>query len=214
MSNAIFPTLPGLTWDLQLTPTFATVIQRSSTRQEARLAQDLHPLYTFDLTYEFLRDNPALAQASSANPRRDTDLAQLVGFYNSRAGAFDSFLLDPAVITADPDFGRSQGLQIGVGDGTTQDFQLLWGWGGFTDEAQAVKGVPVVYANAAIVSGWTLHPHGVIHFAAAPAAGVKVTADCDWYWRVRFADDTLAIKGFMWQLYECQSLKLQQVRDE
>lgn len=214
MSNALFPTLPGLTWELDLTPTFSTIIQRSSTRQEARLAQDLHPLYTFDLVYEFLRDDPALAGVSSANPLRFTDVAQLVGFYNARGGCFDSFLLDPCLITAKPGFGRSQGLQIGVGDGVAQDFQLLWNWGGYVDEAQAIKGVPVVYANGAIVPGWTLNSHGIIHFASAPTAGFVLTADCEWYWRVRFAEDTLAIKGFSWLLYECQAVKLQQVRDE
>ena len=49
-------------------------------------------------------------------------------------------------------------------------------------------------------------------FTTAPAAGVAVTADFDWYFLCRFDDDSENVEEFMAALYALQSLKLRTVR--
>ena len=51
-----------------------------------------------------------------------------------------------------------------------------------------------------------------VTFATAPAAGVAVTADFDWYFLCRFDDDSEDVEEFMATLYTLQSLKLRTVR--
>jgi hypothetical protein len=51
-----------------------------------------------------------------------------------------------------------------------------------------------------------------VTFAAAPAAGVAVTADFHWSLLCRFDDDSADAEEFMSQLYALQSVKLRTVR--
>ena len=119
MSNALYPTIPGIAWNVVRTPTFNTMSQRALSGRELRGTYQNFPLYQFDLVYEFLRD-------MAATP----ELATLTGFYLARQGSFDSFLfLDPAD-------NAVTDMAFGVGDGVTTGFQLTRAYGsGFFPDA-------------------------------------------------------------------------------
>jgi hypothetical protein len=86
MSQAVFPSLPGLRWNVSRAPQWATKIQRSSSGKETRIAYMTAPIWRWVLQFEFLRQDATY-----------TELSQLVGFFNARRGQFDSFLYtDPA----------------------------------------------------------------------------------------------------------------------
>lgn len=218
MSDAIFPSVPGLTWELTASPTWSTEVQRSKNGATTRLGSDPYPLWKFELNYEFLRDSRPARGATPQNPRGVSELQQIVNFYNARRGSWDDFLLDPSLLTgrrgvdAERD-SMVSGARLGVGDGANRVFYLQRDCGGFVDEVQNPVGpVYVAVDNVAQTSGWTLGDAGAVTFDVAPALGEVVTADFRWRWRVRFAEDQLDFEAFMYQLYELKSVKLEQVK--
>jgi uncharacterized protein (TIGR02217 family) len=112
MSNEVFPSLPGLKWNQAKTPVFSTRIQRSTSGREAAAAFYQYPVYTFDLSYEVLRDDTL-----------HNELKQLLGFYLARQGAFESFLY------RDPSDYQASNQVIATGDGNTLAFQMIRTYG-------------------------------------------------------------------------------------
>lgn len=107
MSNALFPTLPGLTWDVVKSPRWNTRVQQSVGGKEIRAQFYARPLWQWQLKYERLLGGAA-----------GTELQTLVGFFHARQGKFDSFLF------SDPADNAVTAHGFGVGDGTTTQFQL------------------------------------------------------------------------------------------
>lgn len=214
MSNAIFPKLPGLTFDIKPTPTWSTVVQRAKNRTTARIQNDPYPLWLFEINFEFLRDSaPQRPGRDALNPSNYSELQQLVGFYNARGGSFDNFLLDPGMLTGRKGDWEAHGAPAGTGDGTTTTFYLQRDCGGFYDLVQATVGTLVMSINGVVqlASSWTQNANGSITFTSAPAAGAVVTWDGHWMYRVRFSEDKLdGLAMFMYQLYECQKVTLEQ----
>jgi uncharacterized protein (TIGR02217 family) len=197
MSNAIFPTLPGLTWNITRQPEFSTKIQKAVSGRETRIASWNAPMYLFGLTYEFIRD-----QAGTQSPASPYDeLRTLVGFFNSRMGSFQSFLY------LDPTDNSITGQAFGVGDGVTTKFQLARSYGGFVEPVQNLNGTPTIYKNGASTTGFTVDSQGLVTFATAPASGVALTWDGSYYYRVRFNADVSQFNLFMkdlWELKKCE----------
>ncbi|SEG56444.1 TIGR02217 family protein [Bryocella elongata] len=206
MSDALFPILPGLTWDITYSPSFDNVEQRSKNGAVTVLMNDPYPQWSFELSYEFLRDAPGQV-ATPRNPKNYPELQQLVGFFLQRGGNADTFLLDPELLT-----GKREPVaahQIGTGDGATTVFYLVRDLGGYAMEVQdPIPGSVKVMVNGAVVSGWTLGTKGDITFAAAPAESAVITASFRWRWSVRFAQSSQQFKAFMFDLYEADSVKL------
>ena len=131
MSNAIFPTLPGLSWGSTREPIWVTSAKKSLSGMEQRAGYMSYPLYRIKLSYEFLR-------AGS-----DAELQTLIGFFNQRGGDLESFLF------LDPDDSEVVEEQFGTGDGTTTAFRLGRTVGGFFEPVDAVLDPSVgdPYAN-------------------------------------------------------------------
>lgn len=194
MSNAVYPSLPGLAWDRKRTPRWSTTIQKSVSGRETRAALWQYPLYAWELTYGFLRADAVHAE-----------LQTLLGFFNARKGAFDDFLfLDPRDCSA-------TGQALGVGNGSATAFPLARTLGGFTEPVAAAVALPTVYLDGVETTAFTLSGN-VITFAGAPGSGVVITADFSFYWRVRFAEDAAEFSEFMYRLFECRTVLLQGVR--
>jgi uncharacterized protein (TIGR02217 family) len=218
MSNAIFPQLAGLGWGGNPVPNWSNQVQRSKNGAVTTLMNDLYPRWTFELSYEFLRDSVPPMPGAASNPENYTELDQIVGFYNARGGSFDDFLLDPGLLTSKYREGLVSGGPVvnvlgalAVGDGVTTTFYLARDAGGFLDEVQNPVGATVIsVAGVPQTTGVTLGAAGVITFATAPVTGRAITWDGRWMWRVRFSEDTLDAKQFMKDLYELQSMKLEQ----
>ena len=214
MSNALFPCLPGMTWDIDAVPTWSTVKQMSRRRARTALMNDPYPLWTFELTFEFLRDSVPQQPASFNNSAGYTELDQIVGFYNARGGDFDTFQLDPGMLSGRPNDNRVAGAPVGTGDGSTTTFYLQRDAGGFLDEVQLPVGTIAIAVNGVIQapSTYALSAGGVVTFNAPHADNAVITWDGCWRWNVCFSEPELGIKQFMYELYELQSLKLEQVK--
>lgn len=185
MSNAIYPTtLPGLSIDVSKTPEFSTLIARSVNGKESRMGQMVYPLWNITLSYNFLRD-------SSSFP----ELKTLGGFFLSRQGQADSFLL------SDPDDKTAAGIAIGVGDGTNRDFQLVRAFGTFVEPVFSPDTITAVQVGASSV-GYTLLANGVVRLDTAPAAAAVVTWTGTYYFRCRFLSDKMSLEKFLHQIWK------------
>lgn len=190
--SAVFPELPGLAWSIGKKLSWRTLIQEAESGAETRAALWSYPRRTWTLTYDEL-----------SSDELEPELQALIGFFNQRRGSFESFLFRD-----DDDCGIT-GQLIGVGDGEMQAFQMCRTLGGFTEPVFSVAGSPTIYLDGAPqASGWTLDPDGVLYFAIPPAAGVQVTADFGFYWRVRFVQDETEFDYFMYLLYEAKKIEL------
>jgi uncharacterized protein (TIGR02217 family) len=130
------------------------------------------------------------------------DAAALRAFFLARAGRARGFRLkDWADFTSAADgVGVPQATDqaIGMGDGTTTLFQLSKTYSSGTAQHQRLIRKPVIGTVTVALNGvtqstgWSLDAAtGLVTFAAAPAAGVAVTAGYAFDVPVRFDSDTL-----------------------
>jgi uncharacterized protein (TIGR02217 family) len=206
MSNAVFPTLPGLTWDVIKSPRWNTSVQQSVGGKEVRAAFFSSPIWRWTLKYEVLRQASAFLE-----------LQQLVGFFNARQGRFDSFLF------SDPLDNAVVGQNFGTGNGSTTAFQLVrdFGAGGFTrrERTFTTSTIPrrrrrsrsTVFTKT-VTTDYTIGATGIVTFTAAPAGAAALTWDGFYYWRVRFDQDSADFKNFLSQLWDLQQLTLVSVK--
>jgi uncharacterized protein (TIGR02217 family) len=196
VSNAVYPSLPGLTFDVLRTPEFKTQTQRSVSGRELRATMQQNPLYTFSLTYDVLRASAALAEFQT-----------LVGFFLARQGSFDSFLFTDPVDNAVTDQG------FGAGDGITFNFQLTraFGGGGFTfsepvQNVNALTNIKVSGVTKTSGVDFNINSTGLVSFANAPASNTPLTWSGSFYYRCRFVADTQEASNFMNQLWSAKKV--------
>ena len=194
MSNTIYPTLPGLAFQVQRTVMAPPVhVRTTPSRREFRARDATVPLYSYTLVYEFLRAHSTWVE-----------LQTLVGFFNARGGAFDSFLF------TDPDDSQATVQLLGTGNAATTQFTLTRSFGGFAESVDAVNGTVQIYVNGTVqaqpaqvtVSG------NLATFTTAPASGATLTWTGAFYRRVRFARDQLDTVKFMRDLWDARKVEL------
>jgi uncharacterized protein (TIGR02217 family) len=196
MSNAVFPTLSGIGWNIVRSPQFQTKTQRSISGRELRATFQQYPLWQFSLNYEFLRDGIL-----------GTDYDTITGFFLARQGSFDSFLF------TDPYDNAVTDANIGTGNGSLTTFQLArsYGAGGnlFTEPVNNVTTLSNVKVNGVtktLGTDYTVSSTGLVTFATAPLNTYPVTWSGIFYYRCRFVEDVSAASIFManlWELKKC-----------
>lgn len=197
MSNAVFPTLPGLKWGLTKTPVWSTKVQQAASGRELRASYFSYPLWKFSLGYEVLRAN-ALAE-----------LQTLIGFFNARQGSFDSFLYE------DPDDKSVSNQVFGVAATGQTQYQLARDFGGFVEPVIAPKGTPVIMvAGVPKVAGtdYTISSSGLVNFITALTAGQSLSWTGEFYFRCRFLHDTTEFEQFMRHLWAAKKIEFQSVK--
>lgn len=196
MSNAIFPALVGLGWNVAREPVWQTRRRRAVSGKELRIADWSYPIWRWRLAYDVLRSDAV-----------NLEWQTLAAFFNARQGGFDSFLY------ADADDNAVTDQAIGTGDGATAIFQLvrtLTGIGAsFVEPIIAPNVVTNVKINGVVQGGGTYTVNattGQITFNAAPGAGLPITATFSYYWRCAFEDDELSFEKFALQMWEGRSV--------
>lgn len=198
MSDAVFPTLPGLSWGIIKTPTFSTKIQKAVTGRETRISYMPAPMVKFSLPYEFLRDKMTQQNPSGVY----AELRQLMGFYLARQGSFDSFIYD------DPTDNTATNQNIGLGDGSTKSFQLVRSFGSqFGEAVENINGTPTIYVNN-VATAVTIGSTGIVTFASAPSAGAALSWTGQYYYRCRFDSDSYDFEQMMQDMWSLSSIEL------
>jgi uncharacterized protein (TIGR02217 family) len=166
--------------------------------REQRAAFWSYPIWKYSLVYEFLYADAVRAE-----------LQTLLGFFNARQGQFDSFLLN------DPDDNAVTRQMFGTGDGATTQFQLLRAYGGFIEPVSFLNATPAVYVASTLKTpgtDYTASSTGLVTFTAPPAIGAPLTWTGSYYWRVRFAADSIEVSKFMATLWEAKRVDLMSVK--
>jgi uncharacterized protein (TIGR02217 family) len=197
MSNAVFPSLPGLKWDQARTVLAPPVhIRTTPSRREYRSRSATLPRYQYALSYEFLRGG-ALG----------SELQTLVGFFEQRGGSFDSFLFIDAVDHTATD------QVFDTGDGVRRTFRLVRSFGGFVLPVDAVSSVAQVAIGGTPTTAYAIDG-GRVTFDAAPGAGLVLSWSGTFYRRVRFLRDQCDTSQFLKDLHEMKKLELLSVVGE
>lgn len=193
MSNAIFPSLPGITWNITRRPTFATKVQQAVGGETIAAAFQPYPIWRWQLQFQFLRTYGAYVEWQT-----------LVDFFNSRQGAFDTFLYD------DPEDDSVTAMQFGTGDGATTAFQLGRTLnGGLFEPIYNTHGAPQIYKSAVLLTvgvDYTISASGLVTFTVAPAAAAPLTWTGQYYWRCRFESDSADFGMFAQHFWEAKQL--------
>jgi hypothetical protein len=93
MSNDIYPTLRGLGYSVVKTPEFKTLVQAAQNEYETTIPQMRNPIWSAELIYDFLFDDPT---RSTPGLVPYTDLTTLMGFFAAHSGQGSNFLfVDP-----------------------------------------------------------------------------------------------------------------------
>ena len=192
MSNVVLPTLAGLTWDISAKPEFTTRTHRAMSGYEVRAAFRIYPLWNFSLKYDVLRDNTA-----------NNELKSIIGFFNSRQGAFDSFLYAP------PADSSVTLMSFGAGTGAQTIFQITRSYGGYTEPLNNLNSAPLIYVAGVlktVTTDYTINSVGVVTFVVAPANGAALTWTGTYYYRCRFLSDMIDPMQFVQNIYSLSKL--------
>lgn len=195
MSDAVFPSLPGLKWNIKRTPVWKTLMQESVSGKESSVSLMSYPLRRYSLAYEFLR---AGAEA---------ELQTLEGFFNLRRGRHDTFLYN------DPDDYSVTDQSFGTATGTTAPFQLIRTRGGFTEPVQALNGTPAIkVAGVAKTESvdYTRSATGLITPLSAWTGAL--TWSGTYYWRCRFLRDESEFDQFLKDLWSLNRIEFRTVK--
>lgn len=191
MSNAVYPTLPGLMWPFRRTPVWKTTIDTTPSGREWRSTAMVAPRYRYGLQYEFLRNEAAYAEFQA-----------LFGFFNARRGSFDNFLF------RDPQDGVVSGQVFGVGAPGITQYQLVRTLGGFVEPVYDLVAAPQIFLDGVLQSsGYTVSAAGLVTFAAA-SPGAVLTWSGSFYWRVRFDSDEITFDQFLSQFWKTGEVRL------
>lgn len=208
--TAIFPSLPGLSWSTFKAPEFKTRVQTSVSKRELRLVFAPLPVWNFTLKFEFLRDKNDTRQ-SNWGTNLD-ELRTLMGFFLSQQGSFQTFLYDDPTDDNVVNGSIMNTVTSGFnGDGSTTTFQLVRIMNGFAEPIIAPNTVGSVFINGVLQSptDYSINAGtGIITFTTAPGNGLPVTASFNYYFLVRFKDDTNNFENFLYQLWSVNELKL------
>jgi uncharacterized protein (TIGR02217 family) len=200
--------IPGITWPLQKQPFSQTRIQRAISGRELRAQDYPYPLWQFELTFAFLRDQSDTRAGPGLGNGYD-ELRPLLALFMAAAGAYGTFLFD------DPTDDNRAGAALGTGDSSTTAFQLQAPYGAgpaFAAPVTAVNTVSAVYLNGVTQSPSSyacatgLNSTGVLTFNAPPPTGDAITADFSFYFRCRFTDDSYQFSYWNYQLWELKKL--------
>lgn len=198
MSNAVFPTLAGLTWPVQKRPVTDSVVQTMASGKELRATMQRTPILEWGLQYDLLRSQTVLGLTY-------TEYEQLAGFFNARGGRRDSFLFD------DLSDNATTFTVFGEGDGSTTTFRLGRAVGGGVVQIGGVNTVTAVYIDGVPTGAYTITGNEIT-FSSAPAACAELAWSGTYYFRVRFRDDQLDFGNFLQHLWENRAVWLRQVK--
>jgi len=196
MSDELFPSLIGQEWPVSKTPAFNNLIQKSVSGKRKAIALMSYPIWTFGVSYSYLSDNGL----------PHDDIHTLMGFFLARQGNFDAFFFN------DKTDNFAQNQIVGIGDGITNQFQLIRSYGGFIEPVFAIKGTPIITINGIKTTAFTLSPRGMITFTTPPAYGSQIKATFGFYYRVAFVQQENEFDNFMQGIWESKSLQFETVK--
>lgn len=194
MSYEVFPTLPGLAWDVKKVPIWSTTVYTARAGYEQRVQHWSYPRYRFSLQYEVLREGAGYGEVES-----------LAGFFNRHAGMALPFYYE------DPTDNSVTDQAIATGDGSTKTFQLVRSYGGHTMPTRYIKSLTNVKVGG-VTTAVSLNSVGAITFTTAPANGAAITATFTYYFLCRFDTDEMEFNYLAKLLWDARSVQMMSLK--
>lgn len=197
MSNKLLPTFQGWSFEKTKTPIWKNTIYEADSGKETRCKHWSYPRYSFSLKHTFMTDN---AIKSVSLDKGDLELLQ--GFFNSVGGTFEDFLyLDDVENTA-------INQAFGVGDGLTIKFQLARSLPNWIEPVKGIIEKPDLFINNVATQDFTFDNTGKIIFSTPPINGSILTWSGQYYFRVRFQEDSIELTRTFEGLWENITINL------
>lgn len=211
MALNLFPTTTRISWTVEKSPNLATRMQRAVSGREARIADWLLPLYTFNLKWEVLKDRwdvrMGVGKGPAYSPAGVTpydELRQIWNFWLQQLGPeIPFYYYDPSDNTTRATAATPAVYNFAIGDGVTTQFQAA--------SPILAPVVPIVVNSFTPVLSGGISVNadtGVVTWGTAPGVGVSVGLDMTYYYRVRFNADGLEASNFAYQFWELKQMKL------
>lgn len=127
MSNLVLPALPGFDIFLRRGIEFKNTVRETGSGREFSLKHWLTPRRRYEMKANLLRSGI------------ERELQTLVGFYCAHGGSFDTWLYE------DPDDRAVVAEPFGLGNGTTNKFQLVRAWTPYLEPIYELNGMPRVF---------------------------------------------------------------------
>ena len=216
--SPVFPSLTALGFDVVRTETWSSNVQENISGKQTAVSYWSSPKHNWELTINAMWSGGSSGQYFGGLP--SGELQKLVSFFDIIAGRGTVFLFQ------DPDDCQVVNQLIGIGDGTTTQFQLVRTLGSDTENIIAPNfltpgptGIaPQLYLNGApdnigAVAIYGSTTPGLLSFPlGAPAAGTIITATFSYYWPARFDDDKMSFTKFMSQLWSAKKVTFTSVK--
>lgn len=188
MSLPVFPNLKSQAWNSTKTQQWDTTVKISGSGKRKTMTTRAYPKWLIECSYTALTHK---------------EITQIAGFLGTVKGQLKPFLW------LDMEDYRQAGINIGTGDGIKQRFQLLRSWPGFVEPVlDIVPNTLIIYQGSNIFKDFILEDNGIIYFPIPPPAGIKLTADFKYYWRVSLEEDDLTWEIFWYNFYKLNSFKV------
>jgi uncharacterized protein (TIGR02217 family) len=196
MSQLIFPALQGLTWNYSKKAIWKYTVQTATSGKEGRIGYWTYPRYEITVKHEFLTNK------SYSGSLVTEDKETLESFFNSVGGVLEDFLYYDSVdnVVTDQTFG--------VGDGVTTAYQLVRNIKTWKEPIYSVLGSPTVEVDGNTITNYTISDFGLLTFTTAPANGTILSWSGNFYFRVRFLEDTQQYDQFLYNLYSENQVNL------
>jgi hypothetical protein len=120
-----------------------------------------------------------------------------------------------SVTTALP--GALTTLTVQIGGGATWTTGTIHAWGAQFEFGNgginniATSYIPTTSVAPIFVTDYSVGSTGIVAFASAPASGAFLSWTGSYYYRLRFLDDSVDFEEFMYQFWQCRSVRFESV---
>jgi uncharacterized protein (TIGR02217 family) len=213
----VFPVMPGQAIEVSKAPLWNTTVKTSKSGRDFATPNWSYPLWVFDLSFNVLRHRPS-----------NDELSALWTFFNTIQGRNQVFLFMDPTDYISPGITDQFTGGFATGDGSTTVFQVFrfllsgYGQGGsvpvtpnqVVEPCYAPFGMTLTVNGSPVVLGtdFTIGPHGLITFTAAPSPGAVIAWEGDFYFGCRMLQDDLTADQIVNQLWSGKSLKFRSQR--
>ena len=200
MSNYVFPSFQGWSWEKTITPVWNTQTYESESGRETRIQKWKYPRYKISLTYNFLTDNTSKWQLDKG------DIERLQGFFNAVGGSFDDFLY------FDDTEDSVENQTFGLGNGQQTVFQLVRNHPYWAEPVNGIVEIPQIFIDGVLTTEVSVDPYGVVTFDSPPPADSVLTWTGNYYFRVRFDNDEIELTRTWDGLWESIEISMKTVK--
>lgn len=200
MSNYVFPSFQGWSWEKTITPVWNTQTYESESGRETRIQKWKYPRYKISLTYNFLTDNTSKWHLEKG------DIERLQGFFNAVGGSFDDFLY------FDDTENYVENQTFGLGNGQQTVFQLVRNHPYWAEPVNGIVEIPQIFIDGVLTTEVSVDPYGVVTFDSPPPADSVLTWTGNYYFRVRFDNDEIELTRTWDGLWESIEISMKTVK--